>query len=80
MAFAGGSRQIFTDARVHSRDPILPGQVNPIGHWEEETFVVDTIGLNGKTCIDESGLDQCAVRTRKIPPNRPGTDGDRAHG
>jgi hypothetical protein len=27
-----------------------------IGWWDGDTFVVDTIGLNGKTWIDQSGL------------------------
>jgi hypothetical protein len=50
-------RQVFTDGR-----PLPPADVQPtwmgysIGRWEGDTFVVDTIGQNGKTWLDMRGL------------------------
>jgi len=59
IVYEGGAhiwRQIFTDGRPHSKDPNPSWLGESIGHWEGDTFVVDTVGLNGKTWIDESGL------------------------
>jgi hypothetical protein len=48
-------RHIYTDGRKH------PAVVKPsynghsIGHWEGDTLVVDTIGLNGKNWLDRVG-------------------------
>jgi hypothetical protein len=59
IVYEGGAhvwRQIFTDGRGHSADPNPSWLGESIGHWEGDTFVVDTVGLNGKTWIDESGL------------------------
>ncbi|MBZ5579703.1 MAG: hypothetical protein LAP40_24370 [Acidobacteriia bacterium] len=59
IVYEGGAhiwRQIFTDGRKHSEDPNPSWLGESIGHWEDDTFVVDTVGNNGKTWIDESGL------------------------
>lgn len=59
IVYEGGAhiwRQIFTDGREHSKDPNPSWLGESIGHWEGDTFVIDTIGLNGDTWIDESGL------------------------
>jgi hypothetical protein len=48
-------RHIYIDGRKH------PASVKPsynghsIGHWEGDTLVVDTIGLNGKNWLDRVG-------------------------
>ena len=48
-------RQIFTDGRRH------PSDMNPawfgysLGTWEGETFVVDSVGFNDLTWLDDSG-------------------------
>ncbi len=48
-------RQIFFDRRTH------PGDLDPtwlgdsVGHWEGNTLVVDTVGLNDKTWLDQVG-------------------------
>jgi hypothetical protein len=50
-------RQIFTDGR-----PLPPPDAQPtwqgysIGHWEGDTFVVETTHQNGKTWLDMRGL------------------------
>ena len=48
-------RQVWTDGRGHPEhlDPSWMG--DSIGKWEGDTLVVDTIGLNDKTWIDEAG-------------------------
>jgi hypothetical protein len=59
IVYEGGAhvwRQIFTDGRSHSADPDPTWLGESIGHWEGDTFVVDTTSFNGKTWIDESGL------------------------
>jgi hypothetical protein len=48
-------RQIHTDGRS------LPEQRNPawfgysVGHWEGDTFVVETVGINDRTWLDDAG-------------------------
>jgi hypothetical protein len=48
-------REIFTDGRKHppDLDPTYMG--NAIGHWDGDTLVVDTIGFNDKTWLDQVG-------------------------
>ena len=48
-------RQIFTDGRVLSKDPDPTFMGYSIGHWESDTFVVETSGYNDKTWLDFSG-------------------------
>jgi hypothetical protein len=59
IVYEGGAhvwRQIFTDGRPHDKDPNPSWLGDSIGHWDGDTFVIDTVGLNGKSWIDESGL------------------------
>ncbi len=59
IVYEGGAhvwRQIFTDGRPHAADPNPSWLGDSIGHWEGDTFVIDTVGLNGKAWLDESGL------------------------
>jgi hypothetical protein len=52
-------RQVFTDGR---KLPRVPEDAQPmwmgysVGRWEGDTFVVETIGQNGKTWLDMKGL------------------------
>jgi hypothetical protein len=48
-------RQIYTDGREHNKDlpPLWMG--DSIGKWEGDTLVVDTIGFNDKTWLDQVG-------------------------
>ncbi len=48
-------RQIFTDGRPLPIDPNPTWQGYSIGHWEGETFVVETTGFNGKGWLDTNG-------------------------
>lgn len=49
-------RQIFTDGRKLPKDPQSAWMGYSIGHWEGDTFVVETIGQNGRTWLDMRGL------------------------
>jgi hypothetical protein len=48
-------REIFTDGREHptERNPTWFGY--SIGKWERDTFVVDTVGFNDQSWLDDSG-------------------------
>ena len=49
-------RQIFTDGRPLPRDAQSTWMGYSIGKWEGDTFVVETIGQNGRTWLDMRGL------------------------
>ena len=49
-------RQIFTDGRPLPRNAQPAWMGYSIGRWEGDTFIVDTIGQNGKTWLDMRGL------------------------
>jgi len=49
-------RQIFTDGRPLPVNPQPAWMGYSIGHWDKDTFVVETIGQNGRTWLDMRGL------------------------
>jgi hypothetical protein len=48
-------RQIFTDGRPLPKNPQPTWMGYSIGHWDKDTFVVETIGQNGRTWLDMQG-------------------------
>jgi hypothetical protein len=48
-------RQIFTDGREHPEDPDLTFNGHSIGHWENGTLVVDTVGFTTDTALGTQG-------------------------
>jgi hypothetical protein len=48
-------RQIWTDGRQHPKDFGHNWMGHSIGHWEGDTLVIDTIGLNDLTWLDYAG-------------------------
>ena len=48
-------RQIFTDGRELPKDPQPSWIGYSVGKWEGDTFVVDTIGINERTWMDNAG-------------------------
>jgi hypothetical protein len=48
-------RHIYMDGRKHPAGLKPSYNGHSIGHWEADTLVVDTIGLNGKTWLDRLG-------------------------
>ena len=58
FVFEGGAhvwRTIFTDGRAHQPDPNPSFLGDSIGHWEGDTLVVDVIGFNEATWLDQAG-------------------------
>jgi hypothetical protein len=53
-------RHIFIDGRKHPADVKPSYNGHSIGHWEGDTLVVDTIGLNGKNWLDRVGHPESA--------------------
>ena len=49
-------RQVFTDGRPLPKDAQPTWMGYSVGRWEGDTFIVDTIGQNGKTWLDMRGL------------------------
>ena len=49
-------RQIFTDGRSLPKNAQPTWMGYSVGHWEGDTFIVETIGQNGKTWLDMRGL------------------------
>lgn len=54
--------EIFVDYRqIHTDGRSLPTERNPawfgysVGRWEGDTFVVETVGINDRTWLDDSG-------------------------
>jgi hypothetical protein len=48
-------RRIYTDGRSIPDDPDLAWMGYSVGHWDGETFVVETAGFNDKTWLDRLG-------------------------
>jgi hypothetical protein len=56
--FEGGAhvwRVIFMDGRSHPKDPNPTFLGDSIGHWDGDTLVVDAIGFNDETWLDQDG-------------------------
>lgn len=56
--YEGGAhvwRQVWMDGRAHSKDPNPDWLGHSIGHWEGATLVVDTVGFNDQTWLDDAG-------------------------
>jgi len=50
------ARVVFMDGRAHPKDPEPTWYGHSIGKWDGDTLVIDTVGFNGKTWLDPSGL------------------------
>jgi hypothetical protein len=48
-------RQIWTDGRPHPKDPEPTWMGDSVGHWDGDTFIVDTVGFNDKSWLDFYG-------------------------
>ena len=48
-------RQIFTDGRALPTDPSPTWQGYSVGHWDGDTFVVQTVGFNDRSWIGRPG-------------------------
>jgi hypothetical protein len=68
-------RQIWTDGREHPKDFGHNWMGHSIGHWEGNTLVADTIGLNDLTWLDKAGhvhSDQLHLieRLQRVAPDK----------
>jgi hypothetical protein len=67
-------RTIWTDGRELPKDAVPRFYGYSVGHWEDDyTFVVDTVGLNERTWLDNVGRphsDQLRVQERFHRPSR----------
>jgi hypothetical protein len=60
-------RHIYTDGRQHPKDAAPTYMGDSIGHWDGDTFVIDSVGFNDKTWLDRAGhphSDQLHVTER----------------
>jgi hypothetical protein len=48
-------RVIYTDGRAHPNDPNPSFLGDSIGRWEGDTLVVDAVGFNDRTWLDQEG-------------------------
>jgi hypothetical protein len=48
-------RQIFTDGRPFPADPQPSWMGSSVGHWDGDTFVVETLGFNDRGQLDAKG-------------------------
>lgn len=48
-------RTVYLDGRKHPKDPNPNWMGHSIGHWDGDTLVVDTVGFNDKTWLDNQG-------------------------
>jgi len=58
FVYEGGAhvfRQVWMDGRAHPKDPNPDWLGHSIGHWEGDTLVVDSVGFNDKTWLDDAG-------------------------
>jgi hypothetical protein len=58
FVYEGGAhvwRQVWTDGRAHPKDPNPNWLGHSIGHWEGDTLVVDSVGFNDRTWLDDAG-------------------------
>ena len=67
-------RHIHLDHREHPKDLDLTWMGDSIGWWEGSTLVVDTVGLNDKTWLDQVGHPhsdalRIVERLRRIDPD-----------
>ena len=57
-------RQVFTDGRALPHDPNPTWLGYSVGHWEGDTFVVESAGFNDKSWLDANGTPHSeALRT-----------------
>jgi hypothetical protein len=48
-------RTVYLDGRAHPKDPNPDWMGHSIGRWEKDTLVIDTVGFNDRSWIDNVG-------------------------
>ena len=55
-AISGSYRVIYTDGREHPANPRPTFFGHSVGHWEGDTLVIDTVGMNERFWMNREGL------------------------
>lgn len=58
FVYEGGThiwRTVWMDGRAHPKDPNPNWMGDALGHWEGDSLVVDSVGFNDRTWLDEAG-------------------------
>jgi hypothetical protein len=58
LLYEGGAhiwRQVWMDGRAHPKEPNPDWMGHSIGHWEGGTLIVDSVGFNDRTWLDDAG-------------------------
>ena len=55
-AISGSYRTIYTDGRSHPQNPRPTFFGHSVGHWEGDTLVIDTVGMNERFWMNREGL------------------------
>lgn len=58
FVYEGGAhiwRSVWMDGRPHPKDPNPDWLGDGIGHWEGDTLVVDSVGFNSRSWLDDAG-------------------------
>lgn len=58
LVYEGGAhvwRQVWMDGRAHPKDPNPNWLGDSVGHWEGNTLLVDSVGFNDRTWLDDAG-------------------------
>jgi hypothetical protein len=48
-----GFHQVYLDGRAHPKDPMPAWYGHNVGHWEGDTLVVDRVGFNERSWLDQ---------------------------
>ena len=59
IVYEGGAhiwRKVFLDGRPHDPNVVETWLGDSVGHWEGDTLVIETVGQNDITWLDESGV------------------------
>ena len=59
IVYEGGAhvwRKVFLDGRGHDPNVVETWLGDSIGHWEEDTLVIETVGQNDISWIDAAGI------------------------
>jgi hypothetical protein len=58
IMYEGGAhvwRQVWMDGRAYPKDPNPNWLGHSIGHWDGETLIIDSVGFNDNTWLDDAG-------------------------
>src|ERR1700722_6333211 len=55
-------RQVFLDGRGHPKDPNPMWMGHSIGHWEQATLLIDSVGFDDRSWLDTAGHPPTEMR------------------